>query len=64
MTETVTKRLHIGGLTPNITPTHLKDRFEIFGQVDEVEQLQPDALGMFSQIFHLGYTGADLLRPT
>lgn len=42
---TVTKRLHIGGLTPNITTTHLRDRFKIFGQVDEVEELQPDALG-------------------
>lgn len=47
MTDTVTKRLHIGGLTPNITSSHLRDRFKIFGQVDEVEQLQPDALGIF-----------------
>jgi hypothetical protein len=50
MVETVTKRLHIGGLTPNITSTHLKDRFKIFGQVDEVEELQPDALGKLAGV--------------
>ncbi len=39
------KRLHIGGLTPNITPEHLEARFKIFGQVDGVETLGPDGLG-------------------
>jgi hypothetical protein len=39
-------RLHVGGLTPNITPEHLLQRFKIFGQVDEVETLAPDGLGM------------------
>ncbi|OCF44079.1 hypothetical protein I317_02032 [Kwoniella heveanensis CBS 569] len=42
---TVTKRLHIGGLTPAITTTHIKDRFASFGKVSEVEEMQPDALG-------------------
>lgn len=44
--EIVTKRLHIGGLKPEITTVHLKDRFSIFGTVKDVEELQPDALGM------------------
>lgn len=44
--ETITKRLHIGGLKPEITTVHLKDRFSIFGTVKDVEELQPDALGM------------------
>lgn len=44
--EIVTKRLHIGGLKPEITPVHLKDGFSIFGTVKDVEELQPDALGM------------------
>jgi hypothetical protein len=43
--DTITKRLHVGGITPNITTTHLKDRFSIFGMVSEIEELQPDALG-------------------
>ncbi|WVQ93632.1 hypothetical protein IAU59_000708 [Kwoniella sp. CBS 9459] len=42
---TVTKRLHIGGLTPAITTTHIKDRFASFGTVRDVEEMQPDALG-------------------
>lgn len=41
----VTKRLHVGGLTPSITSTHIKDRFASFGTVKDVETLQPDALG-------------------
>lgn len=44
--ETVTKRLHIAGLTPNITPAHLKDRFGSFGTVSEVEDMALDPLGM------------------
>lgn len=43
--EIITKRLHIGGLKPEITTIHLKDRFSIFGTVKDVEELQPDALG-------------------
>ena len=47
--EEKTVRLHVGGLTPNITQEHLLHRFKIFGQVDEVETLAPDGLGMSSQ---------------
>ena len=44
--ESVVKRLHVGGITPNITATHLKDRFKSFGTVRDVDELSPDALGM------------------
>jgi hypothetical protein len=43
--ETVTKRLHVGGITPNITTQHLKDRFASFGKVQTVDELAPDGLG-------------------
>lgn len=43
--DAVTRRLHIGGLTPSITPDHLRDRFKSFGTVTDVEQLGLDALG-------------------
>ncbi|WWD16369.1 hypothetical protein CI109_100795 [Kwoniella shandongensis] len=42
---TVTKRIHIGGLTPSITTAHIKDRFSSFGNVREVEEMKPDGLG-------------------
>lgn len=42
---TVSTRLHVGGLTPMITPAHIRDRFSSFGTVREVESLQLDALG-------------------
>jgi hypothetical protein len=45
MAETLMTRLHIGGLTPLITPDHLRDRFRSFGTVLDVETLGPDALG-------------------
>jgi len=45
MGDTVTTRLHIGGLTPQITPDHLRDRFKSFGNVKDVETLADDALG-------------------
>ncbi|WWC86018.1 uncharacterized protein L201_000889 [Kwoniella dendrophila CBS 6074] len=41
----VTKRLHVGGLTPAITTAHIKERFSSFGTVSDVEELGPDALG-------------------
>lgn len=44
-TDIVTKRIHVGGLTPNITTSHIKDRFKSFGNVLEVEELKADALG-------------------
>lgn len=47
--ESITKRLHVGGITPNITTTHLKDRFKSFGTVRTVDELAPDALGTFHQ---------------
>ena len=43
--ESVTKRLHVGGITQNITTQHLKDRFASFGKVHEVDELAPDAFG-------------------
>lgn len=45
MGDTVTKRLHIGGLTPTITPEHLRDRFRSFGKVLDVEEMGLNALG-------------------
>ncbi|WWD09181.1 hypothetical protein V865_007303 [Kwoniella europaea PYCC6329] len=42
---TITKRLHVGGLTPAITTQHIKERFSSFGVVSEVEELGVDALG-------------------
>ena len=41
----VVTRLHIGGLTPNITSEHIIDRFQTFGEVRGVEDLQLDAVG-------------------
>ena len=46
MESQVIKRLHVGNLTPSITPTHIRDRFASFGRVIEIEQLGNDALGM------------------
>lgn len=43
--DIVTKRIHLGGLTPNITPAHIKDRFKSFGNVLDVEELGVDGLG-------------------
>ncbi|WVQ62425.1 uncharacterized protein L199_000565 [Kwoniella botswanensis] len=42
---TITKRLHVGGLTPAITTQHIKERFSSFGVVSEIEELGVDALG-------------------
>lgn len=47
--ETVIKRIHVGGLTPSITPAHIKDRFKSFGNVLDVEDLKADALGMYDK---------------
>jgi len=44
-TDIVTKRIHVGGLTPSITPAHIQDRFKSFGTVLDVEELKADALG-------------------
>jgi hypothetical protein len=44
--DIITKRLHVAGITPNITTSHLSDRFSIFGKVRDVEELQPNALGV------------------
>jgi hypothetical protein len=44
-TDIVTKRIHVGGLTPSITPAHIEDRFKSFGTVLDVEELKADALG-------------------
>mgnify|MGYP002718950791 FL=1 len=38
-------RLHISGLTPQITPADLKERFQRFGDVQTVDAVGPDALG-------------------
>ncbi|ORY29773.1 hypothetical protein BCR39DRAFT_598585 [Naematelia encephala] len=43
--STITKRLHVGGLTPDITTEHIRDRFKSFGTIENVEDMQPDALG-------------------
>lgn len=43
--QTLKKRLHVGGLTPQITPAHLKDRFSSFGVVTDVGDMGPNALG-------------------
>lgn len=43
--DIVTKRIHVGGLTPSITPTHIKDRFKSFGNVLQVEEMSEDGLG-------------------
>ena len=45
MEELVTKRIHVGGLTPNITTQHIRDRFKSFGTVMDVEELMPDVHG-------------------
>lgn len=45
MADTVTKRLHIGGITPSITTDHIRDRFRSFGTVHDVEEMGLDALG-------------------
>jgi hypothetical protein len=58
--ETVTKRLHVGGITPNITATHIKERFSIFGIVTDIEELKPNALGSplsVSPVDHSAYMG-------
>ena len=40
-----TTRLHVSGLTANVTPAHIRDRFASFGTVRDVEELQATALG-------------------
>lgn len=40
-------RLHISGLTPQITPADLKERFQRFGNVETVDTVRPDALGTY-----------------
>lgn len=42
---TVVKRLHISGLTPQITQDHLRDRFKSFGTVLGLEVPGPNAFG-------------------
>jgi hypothetical protein len=44
-TGTIIKRLHVGGITPNITTQHIADRFKSFGKVTSVEDLAEDGLG-------------------
>ncbi len=41
----LTKRLYVGGLTPSIASKDLKDRFSMFGTVEEVEEVGVDGLG-------------------
>lgn len=45
MADTITKRIHVGGLVPNITVEHLRDRFRSFGTVLAVEEMGLNALG-------------------
>lgn len=42
---TITRRLHIAGLTAQVTSSHVKDRLGSFGKVSEVEDVAVDALG-------------------
>lgn len=49
--DIITKRIHVGGLTPSITPSHIKDRFKSFGNVLQVEEMSEDGLGMCSPFF-------------
>lgn len=44
--DTIRRRLHVSGLTPQINATHLKERFSSFGQVSDVEDLGLDGVGM------------------
>ncbi|KAJ9109907.1 hypothetical protein QFC19_001887 [Naganishia cerealis] len=41
-------RLHISGLTPAVTPSDLKERFQRYGNVKSVDTVGPDALGINS----------------
>jgi hypothetical protein len=43
-------RLHISGLTPQISPADLKERFQRFGDVQKVDAVGPDALGKLHSI--------------
>ncbi|KAI6029944.1 hypothetical protein BKA83DRAFT_4225758 [Pisolithus microcarpus] len=46
MAEVVTKRLHVSGLTPSITPTDILHRLSTFGPVKSLDGLgKLDALG-------------------
>lgn len=50
-TTTATEhRLHISGLTPQISPADLKERFQRYGNVEAVDTVGPDALGGSSQV--------------
>lgn len=46
--DIITKRIHVGGLTPSITPAHIKDRFKSFGNVLQVEEMSEDGLGEYN----------------
>jgi hypothetical protein len=49
-TATATEhRLHISGLTPQISPADLKERFQRYGNVEAVDTVGPDALGRSCQ---------------
>lgn len=43
-------RLHISGLTPQISPADLKERFQRYGNVHSVDTVGPDALGKHIRI--------------
>jgi hypothetical protein len=46
----IRRRLYITGLTSNISSDHIRDRFSSFGTVRDVDELQPDALGLSSSL--------------
>lgn len=49
-TATATEhRLHISGLTPQISPADLKERFQRYGNVEAVDTVGSDALGRSCQ---------------
>lgn len=50
MEQSLVKRIHVGGLTDKITASHLKDRFNSFGKVLDIDPIGLNAMGEYMSL--------------
>lgn len=59
--ETITKRIHVSGLTPSITPADLSQKLGSFGSVKALDGF--GALDALGQPRRFGYVTLETTRP-
>lgn len=62
MEQSLVKRIHVGGLTDKITANHLKDRFNSFGKVLDIDPIGLNAMGEHMSLISQTKSYADVLH--